>query len=702
MRTGAIESLTQRLTTLEQMFIGQGVLLRPILERALNDRRFDASSANGSDTQSIAEQCSRVKSTLISASYDEPTSTSGLAEPVPKRSRNLTTKESAREDGLDPALPPWDVVLDLVEYYFKHIHPWMPILHVRQFRRQLHDELQRRKIKVILQAILSLCLRFDESTFTTCTEKRTLCLQYRHAVILQSMEKFSVENLQAMIIVAFDIIGSGRGPSAWSLVGSMARTVEQLQLSVEDMDHDDQDEARTQNLLIGRMSFLQPPQTWIESEGRRRVFWNVFLMDRFCSVATGWNNSLTSADVRRRLPCEGAIWEEGIPVRTPYFGIAERSNISTEQTSTPNSERRVANDDEIDSLGGFAFCVEATESLNLVTTFFLRQPVDFSQAQQIQVWLMHFKELDLRLVKWRVFLPKRWGNASVLNEQGVMDPNLTLAHITHNTAVIQLHQFMAYPSSQLRTCPIALPSASSSETCITAATEISNIARQYLSMSAGITNPQFAFCLFVAGRVLLANSAYGKTELHPIFDEIILSLSQIAKRWAGSESEATNEGKESLAYRFVVRLKRAKDTIGELSTGNARVALNLHQPVYSGDDDDNGGDVDQEIAPTTNVVQAVPIVEDRFDMTGAVFETSPSSFSMAYSAFPHSFETGNHLSEDFFAQPEASSVFSNQLGPEAGVLNQASAFREGELDSLMGLFDQPFQEVDTLIPSHIS
>ena len=65
----------------------------------------------------------------------------------------------------------------------------------------------------------------------------------------------------------------------------MARTVEQLGLSVEERD-DEQSDAGTHS-LIHRIAFLKPAQSWVETEERRRVFWTVFLMDRFCSVATG-------------------------------------------------------------------------------------------------------------------------------------------------------------------------------------------------------------------------------------------------------------------------------------------------------------------------------------------------------------------------------------------------------------------------------
>lgn len=174
----------------------------------------------------------------------------------------------------------------------------------------------------------------------------------------------------------------------------MARTVEQLQLNVED---DDPDQTRTASkVLIARIAFLPSCRDWAEEEGRRRVFWNVFLMDRFCSIATGWNFSLKSAEVKRRLPCEGALWRAAEPLKspTPYFGIPEQSNPTEE--SLLNVSPGI---DDPSSLGGLSYCIEATESLSLITSFFLRQVVDVNDVQSIRLWLLRFKQLDLRLVQ---------------------------------------------------------------------------------------------------------------------------------------------------------------------------------------------------------------------------------------------------------------------------------------------------------------
>ena len=119
-------------------------------------------------------------------------------------------------------------------------------------------------------------------------------------------------------------------------------------------------------------------------------------MDRFCSIATGWNVCLTSADVKRRLPCEGALWEEDRPLHTPtpYFGVSDppRNVGNVLPSARPETADQA-------SLGGFAYSIEATESLSLVTSFFLQQAVDVAKAHDVQLWLMRFKQLDLRLVQ---------------------------------------------------------------------------------------------------------------------------------------------------------------------------------------------------------------------------------------------------------------------------------------------------------------
>lgn len=506
------------------MFLGQSLLLQQLLDsnRTSGSLQTPQSFLSESDQppgfqqSSLTDRVRSVRDKLINVAEKPSNDHNASGSPPAKRRRvdqsmdanpmKIDEVENIRNDDTDSlgaTLPPEDLIYSLVDDYFEIIHPWVPVLHKKLFIERIQDPVRRHELTtlLVLNAIVSVSVRFsrDQRLAGNAQQQERYSKQCSQFVIVQSMNTFSVESLEALVIVAFDTIGSGKGPTSWSIVGSMTRTVEHLQLSFE--DEDEHAQKGRGEFLIRRMAFLDRPRSWSESEERRRVFWNVFLMDRFCSIATGWNTSLKSTDVRRRLPCEGAIWEAGTPVKTPFFGIADRSQRSMPPGTAPSSTRELSEAEELEAIGGFAFCIEATESLSLVTDFFLRHAVDLTHVQEVQIWLMKFKELDLRLVQWKVFLPTKWASARV--EDGHMDPNLTLAHLTHNTAVILLHQSIALPSAKWKSCPITLPSTTSAETCITAAIEINTIASKFLSTMSGPTNPQFSFCLFMAGRVLL-------------------------------------------------------------------------------------------------------------------------------------------------------------------------------------------------------
>lgn len=156
-----------------------------------------------------------------------------------------------------------------------------------------------------------------------------------------------------------------------------------------------------------------------------------------------------------------------------------------------------------------------------------------------------------------------------------MDSNLTLAHMTHNTVVILLHQAIAYPPHHWKSSPVKLHSSSSAETCIEAASEISAIGSQFLLCSSMLTNPQFSFCLFIAGRMLLTHARYNNVSIPPALDTLIANLLEISTRWAGPRDLSSPE-KENLASGFAKRLVHARDNL--LPTARS---LDIRQPVYS-------------------------------------------------------------------------------------------------------------------------
>ncbi|KAL4938986.1 fungal-specific transcription factor domain-containing protein [Aspergillus oleicola] len=576
LRAGAIDSLSRRIETLENMFLGQGVLWKEILE-GLNPGRGVPGVEGG--LNGIQGQQESIKRSLLQMAAEAEHEQEG-DRPRPKKRQMIDSRSSEKESITPKEIIESDLMGRLVDFYFDNIHHWIPILHIHRFRQQTQSCEGRSRAVYILYAIIAACIRFIQDPCLADEEQKSAVAEKcRQEVVLHSMESFSVENLQALVIIAFDTIARGRGPSSWSVVGSTTRTVEQLQLSVEE-DHLF-GRNQTGERLIRRITFMKPSACWQEAEERRRVFWTVFLMDRFCSVSTGWNVSLTSADVKRRLPCEGTLWQREEEVKAPYFGITDTAASNRPMlTGSPLGTDPV----ERNSIGGFAYCIEATESLALVSNFFVHQPLDVRNSDETQLWLMRFKELDLRLVQWKLFLPSKWREASTVNADGIMDSNLTLAHITHNTAIILLHQAIAYPPHHWKVSPVKLPSSSSAESCLQAASEIAAIGQQFLALSTMFTNPQFSFCLFIAGRMLLTHSQYYGISIPAELDTLIQSLNEISMRWSGPHSinrTSTKSKEESLASVFTKRLVQARDNHCLSTTAARECGLDIRQTVYS-------------------------------------------------------------------------------------------------------------------------
>lgn len=303
-------------------------------------------------------------------------------------------------------------------------------------------------------------------------------------------------------------------------------------------------------------SYLSPPKDWTDQEERRRVFWNVFILDRFCSISMGWNISLTSIDVRQRLPSDGILWRKQEAVVTPYLGVWDKStgrvgsNPAVSAAVAPQSPSDVSCDSartsEIDmsKVGQFAYCVEATESMSRVTNYFLQQRFNPNDPKEVEWWLTRFKELDLRLAHWKMLLPQKWKASTAPRQMTAtapatprLDPNLTLAHVTHNASTILLHQLIAYPP---QSWPFRkrLPSAWSAETCRSAGVEICTITQQYLRSSSSempITS-QYAFCVYIAARMMLLHWRHAfdpGTELQGEFWLLVECLEEMARRWRG-------------------------------------------------------------------------------------------------------------------------------------------------------------------------
>ncbi|KAL2845485.1 fungal-specific transcription factor domain-containing protein [Aspergillus pseudoustus] len=567
LKAGAVEALRRRVEALEDAVFQQEGSTRDDVRLPTQDPASIASALCEGLGQLLSQlrPANARKRNLSNASEDTadhdaqngniPPSRSQPLSPIVNKRRRTNDRPLIEPDDfsdLSSTLPGSEILESVINLYFAEVQPWIPTFHEKRFRRRMKDPNERARLEVVLHAMIFGLLKHVDSNLTAgLGDIEGICERSRKIVLLTAMNDLHVENLQALTLICFEDIGSGRLSRAWPIVGSLTRTVEYLQLSVESEHHDN-------GPLLQPRPCLPPAKDWIEEEERRRVFWTIFNLDRFCSVTTGWNTSLTSNDVHRRLPADGGLWHNEEIVITPFFGIWDKSagkignliafqptdyntvesprrRFSTAQVHAhlPAPEERV----DMNTIGAFAYRVEATESLSRVTTFFLQQRINYRDRQEMGSWLMRFKELDLRLVSWKMFLPQRWKDSNISRQPTVvnMDPNLTLAHITHNTSMILLHQRIAYPPPEWLEV-VKLPILSSAETCEAAAAETANITQKYIDNSPpeSMVDSQFAFCVFVSARVLLVHWRYYKTELSSDFWTLTRCLDTMSARWSGN------------------------------------------------------------------------------------------------------------------------------------------------------------------------
>ncbi|KFZ00266.1 hypothetical protein V498_00198 [Pseudogymnoascus sp. VKM F-4517 (FW-2822)] len=588
LKTGAVEALRRRVDALEAAVFQQGTASEDGGPRPAPQNNKDTASAVRDGLELLLEELQALPrrkrrwsqtSEIVTARYEgedelqqQQPHPQAPSSPSQKRQRRTETGLIEPDDlsDLSDSLPPPEVLEAVIDLYFLLVQPWIPIFHEKRFRRQLKHPSKKYRLEVVLHAMLVVMLKhLDRREITVdLGDIESICERSRKIVVLTAMDELHVENLQALVIICFEDIGSGRVSRAWPLVGSLTRTVEYLQLSVESEDHDN-------GPMLQPRPSLPTSENWVEEEERRRVFWTIFNLDRFCSVTTGWNTSLTSNDVHRRLPADGGLWHNEEAVTTPFFGIWDKSEgkignliafLPRDYNAAESSRERYrqgaentrepdASDQKVDlsTVGAFAYRIEATESLSRVTTFFLQQKINYRNRQEMGSWLMRFKELDLRLVSWKMFLPQKWKDSNISRQPTVvtMDPNLTLAHITHNTSMILLHQRIAYPPLEWQEV-VKLPTLSSAETCEAAASETANITQKYMdnSPAQGIVDSQFAFCVFVSARVLLVHWRYYKTDLSKDYWTLMKFLDIMSGHWSGQNRTQPPSHQNSTAKYF--------------------------------------------------------------------------------------------------------------------------------------------------------
>jgi transcription factor-like protein len=412
------------------------------------------------------------------------------------------------------SFPPQDVFLQVSEFYEQHLQPWLPVMAWPETTPRLATYDPLAAIGPWMQAVLAAASPYVDAT---APEQSRYFEALRQVGTRRLFESADMDQLRVSMLLQFLLFGKGRAATeVWGIGMHLTQIAVRAGLHAE--DHHVTAGQHMQRRLLG---FDGKAQTWMDGETMRRLFWAIFLLDRFASLYSGVPPSIDAGEVRRLLPCEGRHWHRCEPVHTRDFVPA--SMVSVQPFGDVN-------------LGAYAYLIEATEVLTTVSAFaarFGRGASAVKSRPDVRLFLKGFLELDVVLTNWKARLPAKYHHVSY-NEDGYMDHNLTLAHMTHNTSSIMLYQ------SPRALFGLGAPGEALHRTLLPqcaiikhGAKEIARICTRFLFHRRYLVSPQFAFCQFAAARALLAYASWTGEAVDEEYETLFTALAESAKRWAG-------------------------------------------------------------------------------------------------------------------------------------------------------------------------
>ncbi|KAF7555985.1 hypothetical protein G7Z17_g1680 [Cylindrodendrum hubeiense] len=465
-------------------------------------------------------------STLNTTSSDRGAPQMNLVANSPSTLTNTSSNRGAPQSSPslrshNPDLPPHYVLYTLVDLYFKHCNTWSPILDRKTtFETIFGPATLGESDQILLCAIVATTLRFYKDPRLTPEMKAHYHKVSRHRVQIYAMEHISIPALRALVIVCLDELGTSNGPRGWNLLSLLVQNVRQLDLCKEASVYLKADSHGTPHTGSLRRVAVGEPGSWIEDEGRRRLCWVVYLLDRYATVATTtFDFMLEDSKMKRILPCSYDLFSRNLPVETQsassYTG---QHDPTTYLTTTP------------ENLGSFSYHCAILRILSKVHDF-LKTPIDITSSADMANWRNTYRSLDDSLNAWLQNLPSEYSKISALchSDPASRVANWFMLHSAYVTSVVRLHSSAAYPAVRSH---ILVPSHYAMQKCLSAVQSLGDIAQDVLEANGlDLLGPPFAFALWVAARLLLVHAATVGSLVDPRIVFFIDTLRHVGQHW---------------------------------------------------------------------------------------------------------------------------------------------------------------------------
>ena len=327
-------------------------------------------------------------------------------------------EQSLLNSNLD--LPPYDLLYASVCLYFEHINPWCPILNRPLTLNTFFGPLPIEEAdRMILYAILAITLRFSSDTRLNEHNRNLYYDSSKQKVLLYGLENCSVKALQALVILALDFVGSSNGPPGRKLLALITRSVDQLGLAVE--SNSSLIAPIHPSVCTFKVVTQSESDSWFEDESRRRLFWGVYLLDRYSTIATTFSFALDDKDIDRKLPCKDKYFIKNQPVETRRFDC---SGDCADYLGCPQN------------VGAFGLYVEILAILSRIHQF-LKRSVNIESIPDVEEWQSMYWKIDNELASWKRNLPAEYAYenssrvASVTKQGQSLYSNWVQLHATY-------------------------------------------------------------------------------------------------------------------------------------------------------------------------------------------------------------------------------------------------------------------------------
>ncbi|KIW14899.1 hypothetical protein PV08_07684 [Exophiala spinifera] len=406
----------------------------------------------------------------------------------------------AMEDA-SSGLPPTAVLHELVELFFELVHPWAPLFCKPNFTAGMFAPDRQ----VLLHGIVVVSFRFWRNPAPSAQEKDNFVKTSREQVLLKSVDTCSLVSTQALALLALDAIGQGPGPRTLNLMSMLITAAHQLGLAKTRSPTTPE----TNTPLVRNEEPLDGADfSNISKEEKRRLFWIIYSLDRFSSVAHGQSGGIDTKAIKLPYPLNDGEWNQTV---TPeWFQAGQQTKPSHAYCSASLWHHNI---DLLASL-------DRSNQL-------LIQPVDLSLPAHCQEWQSVFRRLDITMTTWFENLPK-----DVRERPATFDPMWVMLHATFQLVNIRMYTVAAFPST---TSPYLKPSASARGRCRQAIRTVASLASSLQPQEFDRLNPMFAFVVWVAARslIILWTTGYENTfGSMPVDLEPLLSvLRQMSTRW---------------------------------------------------------------------------------------------------------------------------------------------------------------------------